>query len=139
MAEATEARPAGMILAAFTATPIPAIRNLRQWAMQAHGNFEALGRALQGSMTYALVCQQGLLQFTVMRLQKDMDMLQELGTAGDRADMVRILSDFHRTLRQDYVNEIKYLADKGLQILPDSVGPLQERAKATVEGLPKVA
>lgn len=139
MSEATETSQTGILLSAFTATPISVIKNLHQWTIQAHANAEALGHALQGSMTYTLGCQQDLLQFTTMRLQKDMDAAQELGRAEDRADVVRILSEFHRTLLVDYVNEVKDLADKGLQVLPESIGPLQERAKATVEELPKVA
>lgn len=139
MSTEPEAGPVGMMLSAFTAAPMATANNLLQWTKQAQANSEALGRTLQGSLTYTLGCQQDLLQFSMTRLQKDIDLGQELAGAGDRADMVKILSEFHRSLLEGYVTVVKELADKGLEMLPDSIGPLQERAKATVEELPKVA
>lgn len=139
MSTEPETGPVGMMLTAFTAAPMAVANNLLEWTKQAQANSEAFGRALQGSITYTLSCQQDLLQFSMTRLQKDIDLRQELAGARDRADMVKIIAEFHRELLEGYVTVVKELADKSLEMLPDSIEPLQERAKATVEELPKVA
>jgi len=128
-----------MMFSAFAATPIAAMELFHNWAVQAQANTEAFERAFQGSVSYGIQTHQDLMQFALMRLKKNTETAKELATSRDRADLVRIASELHRTALEDYLSKVKDLADKSLQMVAESMRPLEERARASVAELPKAA
>lgn len=129
----------GNLLSAITVVPMAVYKNLGHWTSQAQQNADAVGGTLQSSMSYALACQKDLMGFANMRLQKHMETGRQLAESRNSSDMIRILSDSSRTALEDYVKEIKELADLSLEMLPEGINGLEERAQAIVEDLPKVA
>jgi hypothetical protein len=128
----------GMMMSALMDAPMAATKNLQYWMLQSQANAEALGQAFQGTMNYALSCQQSLMEFMSMRLQKNAELGRDLADCRDQEGLIHLLARANRTALEDYVKETKKLADKSLQMLPESImNPLEKRAKATMQEMPK--
>ncbi len=134
MAETKSSRIGMIQMPALSEAPMMASKNMEGWTRAAQANSEAFGKAMQGSMSYALACQQEIMQFGVNQLQKNMELWQELAGMRDPQQVMKALSEANRAALEDHVRLIKDLADKSLEMLPERVfSPIEERGKEAMQ------
>ena len=100
-------------------------------------NVEALSQALTMSTQGMIAIQEELLKFMTSRMNKDMEMAQDLMSGNIVGGVLNRQSEYVREMMQDYASGTQSLMERGLQLAMKSWTPLEERPdEATHEAKP---
>lgn len=102
-------------------------------------NSEAFSRSVSIASEGMLSAQEDVLQFSGMRLNKDLDHARALMSTRDIGDAINRQSDFVRESLEDYVEQVQSLLELGLRLTREGWTPLQARTEQAAQDMQRAA
>lgn len=97
-------------------------------------NFEAFSQAMTLSAQTMMAAQEEMLKFFAGRMNKDVEMAQNLLSGNVFGEILNRQSEYVRGIMQDYSGGTQQLMERGLQLAKQNARPMEERAdEATQE------
>jgi len=116
--------------------PMAGFDNALKWMALARSNAEMVLDAVQGTVRHGYACQEAGLRFTRDRLQKGIDYGNAL--SGCRS-VVGAAAEYSRGAVEDTVNHSRDLGAMTIELVNESLAPLQTRTQAAIEQIRKAA
>lgn len=106
-------------------------------------NFEAFSQAMTLSAQTMMAAQEEILTFFAGRMNKDMEMAQNLLSGNIFGEILNRQSEYVRGIMHDYSGGSQQLMERGLQLVKENARPMEKRADEVTEDVqseaPRVA
>jgi hypothetical protein len=96
-------------------------------------NVESFSQAFTLSAQGMMAAQEEMLKFFAARMNKDMEMAQNLMSGNIFGDILNRQSEYVREIMKDYSDGTQKLMERGLQVAKESASPLEERSHEATE------
>jgi|GEM_PF-4856804 len=119
--------------------PMAGFDNALKCMALARSSAEMVLEAFQGTVRHGYACQEAGLRFTRDRLQKGIDYGNALSGCRSVADIVGAAAEFSRGTVEDTVNHSRDLGAMTVELVNESLAPVQTRTEAAIEQVRKAA